>query len=60
MKYLIAIALIALSGCAALLGSLPTMQYCDKVTYTRDGNRIKMTAECAAPIGGGSLPIPGL
>lgn len=58
MRYLIAIALLALSGCAALVGNLPTMQYCDKVTYVRNGNQIKMTAECAAPIGGGSLPVP--
>lgn len=55
---IIAIVILQLSGCAALLGNLPTVQYCDKVMYVRNGNAIKITADCTAPIGGGSL-IPG-
>lgn len=32
------------------------MQYCDHVEYVRDGSRIKLTAECVAPVGGSILP----
>ena len=61
MKKSIAMILaLCLSGCAALVGNTPTMQYCSKVVYVRDGNKIQVSAECAAPIGGGSLPVPGL
>ena len=44
---------VLVSGCAGL----PSMQYCDKVEYKRDGSRITMQAECRAPVGGG---MPGL
>lgn len=60
MKTLIALSLAAaLSGCSALVANAPTMQYCSKVNYVRDGNKITVSAECAAPIGG-SIPVPGL
>lgn len=42
-----------LSGCS----SLPTMRYCDKVEYIRDGSKITIHAECRAPVGGS---IPGV
>ena len=42
--------LVLLSGCSA--GVLPSMRYCDKVEYVRDGGRIVVKAECRAPIGG--------
>lgn len=41
------ILVLMLNGCS----SLPTMQYCDKVEYTRTGNVIVLHAECKAPIG---------
>lgn len=44
---------VLLSGCS----SLPTMKYCDKVEYTRDGSKITIHAECRAPVGGS---IPGV
>jgi hypothetical protein len=47
------ILVIMLNGCS----SLPTMQYCDKVNYTRSGNLIHLEAECRAPIGD---TIPGI
>lgn len=52
-------ALIALFSAAFLAGcsSLPTMQYCDKVEYKRDGIKIHVEADCHAPVGGS---LPGL
>lgn len=47
-----------LSGCAALVGNSPTFEYCNEVHYNRVGNQIDVTAKCAAPIGGGALPLP--
>lgn len=49
---------LALSGCAAVAGISPTFEYCDKITYTRTGNQVDVTAHCSMPIGGGALPIP--
>lgn len=46
---------LLLAGCSVM----PSMKYCDHVEYVRDGSRIKLTAECQAPVGGGS-PIPGV
>lgn len=48
-----AVCAVALAGC----GAIPTMKYCDKVEYIRDGSRVTVKAECQAPIGGG---VPGL
>jgi len=48
MKTAIVIAALLLGGCAAV----PTLQHCQHVEYVRDGSRIKLTAECVAPIGG--------
>lgn len=50
MKTLAALLVLALAitGCS----SLPSMKYCDKVEYTRDGSRIVIHAECRAPVGG--------
>ena len=61
MKTIAFAALIFLPGCASLVAQTPTMQYCSKVNYTRVGNQISMSAECAAPIGGTSnIPVPHL
>lgn len=43
--------LLVLTGCAAI----PTMKYCDKVEYKREGTKIHIQAECTAPVGS-SLP----
>lgn len=40
----------------AACSALPSMQYCDEVHYDRTGTRIKLNAECNAPIG---TSIPG-
>lgn len=44
---------VLVSGCSAL----PSMKYCDSVSYTRVGSEIHIEAECRAPVGGS---IPGL
>lgn len=50
---LVVLFLAILAGCSAM----PTMQYCDRVEYKRDGSRITIKAECQAPVGGS---LPGL
>lgn len=42
-----------LSGCQAV----PSMKYCDEVSYTRSGSKIYIEAQCTAPIGSS---MPGL
>lgn len=49
------VAMLSLSGCAYVAGSLPSMQHCDQVVYQRDGNQVSIYAKCRAPIGGGPL-----
>lgn len=44
--------LVLLAGCSAL----PSMQYCDQVSYTRNGSEIHVQATCRAPVGAG-LPL---
>ena len=44
----IVIVYLALTGCS----SMPSMKYCDKVEYVRDGSKITIHAECRAPVGG--------
>lgn len=45
---LILFVLIVLAGCS----TIPSMRYCDKVSYDRDGTKVVIHAECTAPIGG--------
>lgn len=52
--------LLFLPGCASVLGSAPTFEYCDNISYVRKGNQIDVVAHCNAPIGGGSLAIPAV
>lgn len=55
-KPVVALALVlALSGCSQLAGNTPSLQYCDSVSYVREGNRIELTASCQAPIGSSLL-----
>lgn len=59
MKTAIAVLTVSLlSGCAAIVGNVPSMQHCSEVKYTRQGNQITVEAKCQAPIGGGNLPLP--
>lgn len=51
----IVIAAMLLGGCAAV----PTMQHCQHVEYVREGNKIKIVAECTAPVGSG-FSLPGV
>ena len=55
MKTVLVLFVILLAGCSAL----PTLKYCEKVEYVRDGNKIHLTAECMAPVGGG-FSVPGV
>lgn len=61
MKTVLVILLIFLSVplLTACPGTLPTMEYCDKVTYTREGAKIVLHAECNAPVGN-PVSLPGM
>ena len=50
---LVLLLFVLLAGC----GVMPSFKYCDKVSYTRDGSRIHIEADCQAPVGGS---LPGL
>lgn len=52
MKTVLVLIALLLGGCA----QLPTMQHCDRVSYQRSGNDIRIEADCRAPIGGSGLP----
>lgn len=58
MKEILGILIAILTGgCASLVANTPSMEYCNKVTYTRFGNQISITADCQVPLGGsGGLP----
>lgn len=53
MKTVYALLVLLLSGC----GALPSMKYCEHVEYVRDGNKIRIVAECMAPVG---ATLPGM
>jgi hypothetical protein len=38
---------VLLGGCSAM----PTMKYCETVSYERHGSKITIMAECHAPVG---------
>jgi hypothetical protein len=40
---------VLLGGCST---AIPSLRYCDKVEYKRDGNKVKVEAECYAKAGG--------
>jgi hypothetical protein len=44
----------AASGCAQLYGfaasQLPSLEYCNKVVYLRDGSDVSIQANCRAPV----------
>lgn len=47
LKVFCGMSLLVLGGCQ----SLPSMQYCQQVTYQRHGNLIHIEASCQAPMG---------
>lgn len=52
MKTVLVLAVITLlSGC----GAIPSMKYCDEVTYTRKGAQVHIEARCQASVGGVGL-----
>ena len=51
------IVIIMLTGCSSVASVTPTLQHCETVKYSRDGDKIDFTAKCRAPIGGS---LPGL
>lgn len=55
IRHCILLSAMLLVGCSAL----PSMKYCEHVEYVRDGNKIKLTAECMAPVGG-AVSLPGV
>lgn len=56
MKFLAVLMCLTVSACAPF-SALPTMKYCEKVSYVRDGNKAVINAECSLPVG---EAIPGL
>lgn len=46
---LIAVAAIALSGCAAI-SKLPSFEHCDQVQYSRSGTAVTVSASCTAGV----------
>lgn len=40
--------------------NIPSMQYCDKVSYSRTGNLIHVEADCRAPVDIGMPALPKL
>jgi hypothetical protein len=48
----IALLCLLLSGCSSMLGAIPSLQHCERVSYERIGKHVSIAAECTAPIGG--------
>jgi hypothetical protein len=64
MRYALVLVIViaALAGCSALgsqiVGNTPSFEYCSKVEYKRDGNKVTILAECMVPLGGTTVPLP--
>lgn len=55
---LFALALFMLfAGCAQLAQSLPSLRYCNEVSYTRQGRDITITAHCFEAVEP-AFPVP--
>lgn len=51
-------AILLLTGCASVVGALPTVKYCDHVKYERNGNKANIEAkDCILPMG---TDLPGI
>jgi hypothetical protein len=47
MKILLPVLLLTLGGCALPgVSDLPSVQYCEKVDYSRTGDVMELTAKC--------------
>ncbi len=46
-----------LAGCAPLVKSMPTYEYCDHVKYERTGTKAVIQAECEMPRGNAVLGL---
>lgn len=57
ISFFIIAAVLAISVLVTGCSALPSMKYCDRVEYKREGSRIHVKAECTAPVGGS---MPGL
>lgn len=38
-----------MTGCSFLTQNIPSLQYCDKVEYVREGTQMNIKAECYVP-----------
>ncbi len=56
MKLFSALALTLLGGCA-LVQQAPSLKYCDHVSYTRDGRKVHVEADCFEAVES-MLPLP--
>lgn len=54
MKKGILVVVVFLAGCN-VVSSLPSMQHCSEVMYTRTGQNISIQAKCTAPVGENGL-----
>jgi uncharacterized protein YceK len=51
MKLTLLLLTLTLSGCSAVAEMIPSLKYCDKVDYQRNGVDIDIKAKCKAPVG---------
>lgn len=56
VAFMLLFAMIVLAGCGTMsktfnssVSSLPSMQHCQKVNYSRDNSEITINAECRLP-----------
>lgn len=56
VRVLCAALLFALTGCA-VVSQLPSLKYCDSVSYTREGREINITAHCFEAVES-MIPLP--
>lgn len=50
-----ALAAIVVSGCASVAERIPSLRYCEKVSYERTGAKMLLKAECTLPVDAGVL-----
>ena len=51
MKLSLLLLTLTLAGCSAVAELIPSLKYCEKVDYQRNGVNIDIKAKCTAPIG---------
>lgn len=56
---LLLLPLLLCTGCMALAQSLPSLRYCDQVSYERAGREITITAHCFEAVEPAfAVPVP--